>query len=185
MGKSFFERLTSTLNLENDAENISLKTPKMKKQREKETEEPIEKDYLVKEDPEIKMPEPEIANIPASQAKNDDWLEETEGQLIVDVYQTPNEIVIKSLIAGVKPEDLDITVTNDMITVKGRREKDEVIKSEDYYYQECYWGSFSRSIILPVDVDADSAEASIKNGILTVRLPKIEKAKTKKIKVRG
>lgn len=112
-----------------------------------------------------------------------DWPPETEGQLTIDVYQTTDEIIIKSTIAGINPEDLDITVTNDMVTIKGRRQRDEEIKTEDYFYQECYWGAFSRSIILPTDIDADKVEASMKNGILTIRLPKIEKTKTKKIKV--
>ena len=74
-------------------------------------------------------------------------------------------------------------MANDMITIKGIREKDEEVKEEDYYYQECYWGSFSRSVILPVDVEVDQAQASMKNGILTIRLPKIEKIKTKKIEI--
>lgn len=112
-----------------------------------------------------------------------EWLPESEGQLTVDVYQTTNEIIIKSTIAGVDPGDLDVAITNDMVTIKGKRERDEEIKSEDYYYQECYWGAFSRSIILPVDVEAEKAQAAMKNGILTIRLPKIEKVKTKKIKV--
>jgi len=97
--------------------------------------------------------------------------------LTIDVYQTPTEIVIKSTIAGVKSDAIDISMTNDMITIKGSRKKDEEAKEEDYYYQECYWGPFSRSIILPVDVEVDKAEAEMKNGILTIRLPKIEKVK--------
>lgn len=113
----------------------------------------------------------------------EDWLPESEGQLTIDVYQTPNEIVIRSTIAGVKPEDLDITITNDMVTIKGKREKDEEVQTEDYYYQECYWGAFSRSVILPVDVEADKATAGMKNGILTIRLPKIERIKTRKISI--
>jgi len=115
--------------------------------------------------------------------ENEEWLPDSEGQLTIDVYQTPSHVVIKSTIAGVKPEDLDITITNDMVTIRGKREKDEEIRTEDYYYQECYWGSFSRSVILPVDVQADEAEAGLKNGILTIKLPKIEKVKTKKIRV--
>lgn len=94
-------------------------------------------------------------------------------------------MVIKSTIAGVKAESIDITITNDMVTIKGRREKDEEVKPEDYYYQECYWGPFSRSVILPVDVEADRANANMKNGILTIRLPKVEKIKTKKIIVKS
>lgn len=71
-----------------------------------------------------------------------------------------------------------------MVTIKGTRVKDEEVPEESYYYQECYWGPFSRSVILPLDVDADKTAATIKNGILTVRLPKLEKTKTKKIRVR-
>jgi len=78
-----------------------------------------------------------------------------EGQLTVDVYQTDSEIVIKSTIAGVKSDSLDISITNDILTIKGKREKDEEVKPENYYYQELYWGPFSRSIILPVDVESE------------------------------
>ena len=117
--------------------------------------------------------------------EKEEWLPETEGQLTIDVYQTPNEIIIKSTIAGVSPEDVDISISNDMVTIKGWRQKDEEVQTEDYYYQECYWGAFSRSVILPVDIEADKVEAAMKNGILTIRLPKIEKVKTKKIKVKA
>lgn len=127
--------------------------------------------------------EPEKQKISIEESRGAEWLPESEGQLTIDVYQTPTHIVIKSTIAGVKPEDLDITITNDMVTIRGQRQKDEEIKTEDYYYQECYWGTFSRSVILPVDVEADAAEANLKNGILTIKLPKIEKVKTKKIKI--
>lgn len=108
---------------------------------------------------------------------------ESEGQLTIDVYQTPNDIIIKSTIAGVDPENIDINITNDMITIKGNRQRDDNVQENDYYYQECYWGSFSRSVILPVDVESDSANASMKNGILTVTLPKAEKVKVKKISI--
>jgi len=108
-----------------------------------------------------------------------------EGQLTIDVYQTESEIVIKSTIAGVKPEDLDVSISNDMITVRGERRKEEQIPEENYYYQECYWGPFSRSVILPVDVVAEKIEAAMKNGILTIRLPKSDVNKTKRIQVRG
>lgn len=116
-----------------------------------------------------------------SQADND----ATEGQLTIDVYQTENDIVIKSTIAGVKPEDLDVSINNDMVTVKGERKNEEVVENGNYYYQECYWGSFSRSVLLPVDVLPEKADASLKNGILTIRLPKADTTRTKKIQVRG
>ena len=109
--------------------------------------------------------------------------QESEGQLTIDVFQTEDDVVIQSTIAGVSDKDLDISVTNDMVTIKGSRTPEEKIRSSDYYYQELYWGAFSRSIILPVDVDADSAKASMKNGILTIRLPKLQKIRTKKINI--
>lgn len=111
--------------------------------------------------------------------------DDSEGQLTLDVYQTEGEIVIKSTIAGVKPEDLDVSINNDMVTIRGERKNEEEVSEDNYYYQECYWGSFSRSVILPVDVIPEKSEASMKNGILTIKLPKADVNKTKKIQVRG
>lgn len=113
-----------------------------------------------------------------------DWLEENfDGQLAIDVYQTPDSIVIKSTIAGVQPEDLDVTVNNDMVTIRGVRKQEEAVEDKDYFFQECYWGGFSRSVVLPVDVDPDKVKAAIKNGVLTVTLPKVKKAASAKINV--
>lgn len=117
--------------------------------------------------------------------KINDWeSSQAEGQLSIDVYQTPADIVIKSTIAGVRPENLDIAITNDMVTVRGRREIEEPVIKDDYFYQECYWGPFSRSIILPVDVQTDKSIATLKNGVLTIKLPKSERIKTKKIEIK-
>lgn len=115
-----------------------------------------------------------------------EWLAEAgeEGQLTLDVYQTNKNIIIKSTIAGVKPEDLDISFNNGMITIKGERKKGEAINEDDYFYQELYWGKFARSVILPVEIDADKIEAELKNGILTIKLPKKEETSKKKISVR-
>ncbi|MEK7162977.1 MAG: Hsp20/alpha crystallin family protein [Patescibacteria group bacterium] len=110
--------------------------------------------------------------------------EEAEGELAIDVYQTPSVFIIESTIAGVKPEDIDISLTSDSIIIKGKREKEDTIKTEDYIHQECYWGKFSRSIILPQEIDPDRTQASIKNGVLKITLPKINKTRSKKIKVR-
>ncbi len=119
------------------------------------------------------------------QSAGDDWMADYEGQLNIDMYQTKDNVIIKSTIAGVRPEDIDITVANDMVTVKGSRRKEDSIPQDDYFYQECYWGSFSRSVIIPVDIDSESIEADLKDGILTVVIPKAAKAKTKKVKVKG
>jgi len=114
-----------------------------------------------------------------------DWSdEEEEGRLSVDVYQTEESIIIKSAIAGVEPEDLDIAINNDMLTIRGQRQLNHEEHGADYLYRECYWGTFSRSIILPEEVDANSIDATIKNGILTVTLPKIAVKNKKKIKIK-
>ncbi len=117
--------------------------------------------------------------------QDNDWMdkEEAEGQLSIDVFQTKDDIIIKSTIAGVKPEDIDVAIDNDMVTIRGSRRQDESIKEEDYFYQECYWGEFSRSVILPTEVMADDTEASLKNGVLTLILPKSKKTKSVAVKV--
>jgi HSP20 family protein len=109
---------------------------------------------------------------------------EPEGQLTVDVFQTPNEIIVESAIAGVRPDDIDVNVTTDSISIRGNRRREKSVRDEDYIYQECYWGKFGRSIILPQEVEPDGADVAFKNGILTVRLPKANKKKTRKLKVR-
>ena len=114
------------------------------------------------------------------------WLQEDyeEGQLSIDVYQTPSELIIKSTIAGVKPENIDISINNDMLTIRGKREMNEEIREENYLYRECYWGSFSRSIILPVEVESEKIEAFLENGVLSIVLPKAKSAKEISIKVK-
>lgn len=116
-----------------------------------------------------------------------EWLDSgdyEEGQLSIDVYQTDKDIIVKSTIAGVKPEDIDISLNNDMLTIRGRRQMEEEIDDENYLYRECYWGAFSRSIILPVEIKADKIEAILENGVLTVVLPKAKTAKRTEIKVK-
>lgn len=109
--------------------------------------------------------------------------EEEEGQLTIDVYQTDTEIVIKSPVAGVKPQDLDVTITNDMVTIKGRRGNEEEVAKEQYFFQELYWGPFSRSVILPTEIEMEEAKAILRDGILTIRLPKVEKETAKKLNI--
>jgi len=125
------------------------------------------------------QPQPEQSSSPSG-----DWLEENdEGQLSVDVFQTADSVVIRSTIAGVRPEDIDIAINNDMITIRGERQNEEEVIEDDYFYQECYWGAFSRSIILPVEVKAEEVDATLKNGVLTVKLPKAQKSKSVSVKV--
>jgi len=117
---------------------------------------------------------------------NEKWLDEDyeEGQLSIDVYQTPKNIIVKSTIAGVKSDDIDISINNGMITIRGKREVKEKIKEDDYLYRECYWGAFSRSIILPVEVRAEKINAFLENGVLTIILPRSKTSKQISIKVK-
>lgn len=110
--------------------------------------------------------------------------EETEGQLTVDVYQTKDDIVVQSTVAGVNPEDLEINITNEAVTIRGKREKMEKIEDKDYFYQECFWGRFSRSIILPQEVDPEKSTAALKNGVLIIKMPKLNRPRSKKLKVK-
>lgn len=108
-----------------------------------------------------------------------------DGQLALDVYQDKNNLVIKSTIAGVGPEDLDISLSEGMVKIRGERKQEHESEDGDYFYKECYWGSFSRELPIPVEVDIDKAEADIKDGILTIVIPKAGKSKTKKLKVKS
>ena len=133
---------------------------------------------------------PDMEDTPNQSKKNsllgeDGLSADEEGQLTIDVYQTPTEIVIKSMVSGVKPEDLDISITRDLVTIKGKRETERFVKDEDYFHQELYWGSFSRSIVLPSEVDVEGAEAVEKHGLLIIRLPKIDKNRQTRLRVKG
>jgi len=136
----------------------------------------------------VKMDEElqEESRVP-SKASGEAWFDEDseEGQLTIDVYQTPSEIVIKSMVAGVKPEDLDISITRDMVTIKGKRETERFVKDDDYFHRELYWGSFSRTIMLPAEIQVEEAEAIEKHGLLIIRLPKIDKNRQTRLRVKG
>jgi len=111
--------------------------------------------------------------------------EKHEGQLSVDVYQTTDDIVIIAPIAGTSPQDIHISITDDVITIKGRREipTRDTLQDDHFYIQECFWGNFSRSIVLPAAVDTRHVDAHCQNNILTIRIPKLERVRTRVIKV--
>jgi HSP20 family molecular chaperone IbpA len=111
--------------------------------------------------------------------------EPMDGELSVDVYQTPTHIIIKAMIAGVRPDDLDVSITRDMVTIRGKREQHAEGQNGDFFFQELYWGSFSRTIVLPQEIDLEEAEASEKHGLLVIRLPKLDKSRAAKLKVRS
>ena len=146
MARSFFERLTGTLRMDEDHF----------------------------EDEEVQIP---------IESTDDEYAEETEGELAVDVYETVDAIIVKVMTAGVRKEDLDITLTREMLTIRGSRLDQTESSSANYIHRELYWGSFSRTIFLPEEVDIDRAEAGEDHGLLTIKLPKIDKNRAASISV--
>jgi HSP20 family protein len=103
----------------------------------------------------------------------------------LDVYHTPNEVVVKATLPGVKPEDVSIEITGETLTIRGETRAEEEVKEKDYLYQERRYGSFSRSVVLPGGLRTDKAEATMDDGVLTLTIPKAEEVKPKAIKVKA
>lgn len=110
---------------------------------------------------------------------------ELDGELSIDMYQTDKDLVIEAMIAGVRPEDVQVSITRDIVTLSGKREANKSVTRDDYFYQELYWGTFSRSIMLPHEIDIEGAEAMEKHGMLIIKLPKIDKSRQNKLKVKS
>ena len=108
-----------------------------------------------------------------------------DGELPVDMFQTDDAIVIKALVAGVSPTDLEISITRDMVTIRGIREEIQEVHDDGYFHRELFWGSFSRTLILPEEVAIDEAEAQEKHGLLEIRLPKLDKHRTTQLRVKS
>jgi HSP20 family protein len=115
----------------------------------------------------------------------DDDMPGSEGQLPVDVHQTPGDIIIRAFVAGVRPDELSISISRDMVEIEGSRMEREQVAGPDYFTRELFWGSFSRTIMLPQEVDVESSSASAKDGLLTIILPKLDKAKQTKLRVKA
>jgi HSP20 family protein len=185
--KSFFGKIMGG-NIAEEEEQVMTQAPQpvVEEEVDVEVEELVEDNYEEEAKDTEASVENEEQSAPAREKENnEEWMSDYEGQLNIDMYQTKDNVIIKSTIAGVRPEDIDITVANDMVSIKGARKKEENISQEDYFYQECYWGNFSRSVIVPVDIESEEIEADLKDGILTIIIPKAAKAKTKKVKVKG
>lgn len=115
------------------------------------------------------------------------WPELKVGELPVDldVYQTADNVVIKASLPGLKPEDVEISLIGDILTIKGEHKEEKEVKEKDYFHKERRYGSFSRSLQIPASVKSDKAEALFEDGVLTLTLPKAEKEKPKQIKVKA
>lgn len=111
--------------------------------------------------------------------------DQSEGQLPVDVYQTPNEIVIRAFVAGVRPDELNVSISRDMVVIEGSRDERDSVTDSDYFTRELFWGSFSRTILLPQEVDVDNCSAGAKDGLLSLILPKLDKARQTKLRVKA
>lgn len=119
--------------------------------------------------------------------KKNDWIEEEneEAELAVDVYQTETDIIVQTMVAGVKPEDLELSVARDIVTIIGHREENRNIDETNYFTQELYWGKFSRTISLPAEVEPGEVDATEKHGLLTIKVKKVDKEKTNNVKVKS
>lgn len=113
-----------------------------------------------------------------------EWLPSTEATLAVDMYQTDDAAVVKASVPGVKPDDVDITISGNTLTITGQSTEEEEVKEENYIRRERRFGSFSRSVVLPEGLEPDKAEASFDHGVLTLTIPKAPQAKPKVIKVK-
>lgn len=111
--------------------------------------------------------------------------QEEEGELTVDIFDDGDNIVVQSIVGGVKPEDVDVQVTDDMLTIRGKRSRMHETRDDNFFYRELYWGAFSRSVVLPVEVVSDEAEATVKEGLLTIRLPKRDRNKAQKLRIKS
>lgn len=181
--KSFFEKLTGSVKIEND----NVKTAEVAVNQE-EISEDAAPEAVTASSSTISRPKKEEKHIPIETDKLSSLMEavdeDGDGQLTIDIFDNGDYIVIQSAVAGVDPENLDVSFHDDMVTIRGRRERMAEAKEENYYYKELYWGTFSRSVVLPSEVDIEKSEATLKNGILTVRLPKKNRIKQQKIKVK-
>jgi HSP20 family protein len=156
--RSFFERLTGSMSAEEEPEENK-------------------RDYSAK-------------GVKVSSSKKEqenDWIEEEneEAELSIDVYQTPTDIIVQTMVAGVRPEDLEISVSRDVVTIRGEREESRTIDEDNYFTKELYWGKFSRTISLPAEVEPEEVEATERHGLLTVKIKKVDKEKKSSIKVKS
>jgi HSP20 family protein len=168
--RSFFERLTGSIRMEDD-EPVSFSGSKKPGLYSNRYEPNYEDDDTV---------ETSVTFVSEEDGMDE---EQPEAQLAIDVYETPNEIVVKTMTAGVKKEDLQIHVSRESLTIRGKRENDSRAYQHTYHAQELYWGSFSREIELPEEIDPEQASATEHHGLVTIKLPKFDKKKQTTLKI--
>ncbi|MBI2050061.1 MAG: Hsp20/alpha crystallin family protein [Candidatus Staskawiczbacteria bacterium] len=129
----------------------------------------------------LKIKEPSSAKATEGQGKKEvsgNGIFDPEGELVIDVFETSSDFVVLAAIAGIQIKDIDIAVEKDMMVIKGNRQDPHFDSERQYFYQECYWGPFSRKIVLPENIEVEKAAAQMDKGLLTIKIPKSEKNKT-------
>lgn len=158
--RSIFDRLAGTVPLEDNYD--------------------FDDEYAVRPAQRAPVQQQQAAPAPAPHVEED-----SEGQLPVDVYQTANEIVIRTFVAGVRPDDLNVSISRDMVVIEGSRDERDQLPDSDYFTRELFWGTFSRTILLPQEIDVDMATAGAKDGLLSIILPKLDKTRQTKLRVKA
>ncbi len=158
--RSFFERLTGSVDVEENDES--------------------KKDYL------LKGARGNNGNKKNGAVSN--WIEEEENdeaELSIDVFQTPTDIIVQTMVAGVRPEDLELSVARDTVTIRGKREEARTIDEDNYFVKELYWGKFSRILSLPAEVEPEEVEATERHGLLTIKIKKVDKEKKNTVRIKS
>jgi len=166
MKRSFFERLSGNPQIENSFDSFDDELPVVTT--------PLRSEPRGRTTLEVSR-----ATLPEDDSAKD------SGQLPVDVHQTASDIIIRTFVAGVRPDELNISISRDMVEIEGVRSEREQISEPDYFFRELFWGSFSRRIILPQEIDVEASSANSKDGLLTIILPKLDKARQTKLKVKA
>jgi HSP20 family molecular chaperone IbpA len=165
---SFFERLAGNLRFDDTDDIAELKENKKETLRSKE-----HREITINSDED------------SSEKKVSSARPEEVGELPVDVYETPNEIIIQTLIAGVMPEHLSIDITRDVVSIRGKREESKGVPNDAYHVRELYWGAFERIVDLPEEIEIDNAEAIERHGMLMIKLPKVDKKRRTVLKIKS
>lgn len=168
--RSFFERLSGSMPAGNDFDTF-----------DDDLQQPFQQQAVPRKQPMMAGAQPQ----PFAQTVHEEAPEPApQGQLPVDVYQTPNEIIIRTFIAGVRPEEMNVSISRDMVVIEGSREERTQVSDQDYFHRELFWGSFAKTVLLPQEIDVDASTATAKDGLLTIVLPKLDKARQTKLRVK-
>ncbi len=176
--QTFFERLTGAKKVKTARDDHEDGSPEEKV--EMNTAEP----YVADPRGISQVTEENVQSDDRQEWEDEDYDEEEEGTLSIDMYETASDLILKTVVAGARPEDLDISINRERVTVRGSRSPDRGLRDSQVHLQELYWGPFSRTVTLPEEVDVENAEAKASQGLLIIKLPKVNPKKETKLRVR-